>query len=141
MTSGSCVRSVRVLLIEDNPADVYLIREALKKELIQVELGVLDNGEAAQQFLDQLTETSAQRPDIILLDLNLPRCDGKEVLQKLKQMPGGQKATVVIITSSNSPEDREDCLRLGADYYFRKRSDLGEFMKIARVVKNLLRST
>jgi chemotaxis family two-component system response regulator Rcp1 len=140
MRSHSSIRSIRALLIEDNPADVYLIREALKEELVHFDLEILDNGEAALTWVDRFTNKSAQRPDIILLDLNLPRCDGKEVLQKLSQMPGGQGAPVVIMTSSDSPADQEDCLSLGATCYFRKPSDLSEFMKIAGVIKNLLRS-
>ena len=130
---------IRTLVIEDNPADVYLIREALEREITDFDLDVLDNGEAALAFVDRFTSESVQRPDVILLDLNLPRCDGKEVLRKLGQTPGGKKAPVIVITSSNSPQDRADCFRLGASCYFRKGSDLGEFMKIAQVVKDLLR--
>jgi CheY-like chemotaxis protein len=137
--SPSSARSIRAVVIEDNAADVYLIREALKQEFAEVELEVLDNGEAASRFMDRFTNESLQRPDIILLDLNLPRFDGKQVLQRFRQMPDGRKVPVVIITSSNSPKDREDCLTLGATFYFRKPSELDEFMKIAGVIKDLVR--
>lgn len=139
MTTPLSIHSIRAIVIEDNAADVYLIREALKQEFVEVELEVLDNGEAASRLMDRFTNERSQRPDIILLDLNLPRFDGKQVLQKLRQTPGGQTLPVIIITSSNSPKDREDCLSLGASAYFRKPSELSEFMKIAGVVKDLVR--
>lgn len=132
-------RRIRILLTEDNGADVYLIREALNEQLFDFDLEVLDNGEKGSKFLDRITDGLEPRPDIVLLDLNLPRCDGKEVLHKLKQMPGGENLPVVIITSSDSPRDREEVAALGASCYFRKSSDLSEFMEIGRVVNNLLR--
>jgi CheY-like chemotaxis protein len=138
MTSPSSVRSIRAVVIEDNAADVYLIREALKQEFVHVELDVFDNGEAVSKLVDRLTNECSERPDIILLDLNLPRCDGKEVLRRLRQISGGQRAPVMIITSSNSPRDRDDCLSLGAAYYFRKPSDLSEFMRIGSVIRDLV---
>ena len=139
MASPSSERSIRAVVIEDNAADVYLIREALKQEFAGVELEVFDNGEEASRLTDRLRNECSARPDIILLDMNLPRCDGKEVLQKLMQMPEMQRAPVIVITSSNSPNDRDDCLTLGAACYFRKPSELSEFMKIASVVKDLVK--
>jgi CheY-like chemotaxis protein len=138
MTNPSPARSIRAIVIEDNTADVYLIGEALKQEFAWVELEIFNDGEAASKLVDRLTNEGSQRPDIILLDLNLPRCDGKEVLHKLRQMPGEQTAPVIVMTSSNSPKDRDDCLSLGAACYFRKSSDLSEFMKIASVIRDLV---
>ena len=138
MTSQSSARSIRVVVIEDNAADVYLIREALKREFAGVELEVFDNGAAVSKLVNRLTDGCSQPPDIILLDLNLPRCDGKEVLHMLRQIPGRQIVPVIIITSSNSPKDRDDCLSLEAAYYFRKPSDLSEFMKISTVIRNIV---
>lgn len=138
MKSLSLPASIRAVVIEDNAADVYVIREALKHEFGGLELEVFGDGEAAARLMDRLIDYSSPRPDIILLDLNLPRCDGKEVLHKLRQIPGEQKPPVMIITSSNSPKDRDDCLSLGADCYFRKPSELREFMKIGSVVRDLL---
>jgi two-component system, chemotaxis family, response regulator Rcp1 len=141
MKSRLLLPSIRAVVIEDNAADVYVIREALKDEFVDVELEVFGDGEAAARLMDRLTNDSLQRPDIILLDLNLPRCDGKEVLYKLRQIPTGQRPPVMIITSSNSPKDRDDCLSLGAACYFRKPSDLSEFMKIASVIKGLVQTS
>ena len=141
MTSQSSARSIRVVVIEDNAADVYLIREALKQEFADIELEIFDNGAAVSKLVDRLTHGCSQLPDIILLDLNLPRCDGKEVLRMLRQMPGRQMVPVIIVTSSNSPKDRDDCLCLGAAYYFRKPSDLSEFMKISTVIRNIVQPT
>ena len=92
MVSPSSLRNIRALLIEDNPADIYLIREALKRELVQFELEVVDNGEAASRLVDRFANEPSNRPDVILLDLNLPRCDGREVLQKLRQIPAGRES-------------------------------------------------
>jgi CheY-like chemotaxis protein len=140
MTNPSPAPAIRAIVIEDNTADVYLIREALKQVFARVELEVLNNGEAASELVDRLTSQSSQWPDIILLDLNLPRCDGKEVLHRLRQMPGEQRAPVIVMTSSNSPKDRDECLSLGAACYFRKSSDLNEFMKIASVIRDLVQA-
>ncbi len=137
-SSPSSLRSLRAVVIEDNAADVYLIREALKHEFVGVELEVFGNGEAGLRLTERLTNDALERPDIIVLDLNLPRCDGKEVLGKLGQIPGGQRPPVIVITSSNSPKDRDDCLGLGAACFFRKPSDLNEFMKIASVIRGLV---
>ena len=70
MTTPSSIHSIRAIVVEDNAADVYLIREALKQEFVEVELEVLDNGEAASRLMDRFTNERSQRPDIILLDLN-----------------------------------------------------------------------
>ena len=132
-------RKIRVLVAEDHDADVFLIREALNEQLANFELEVLNDGEKASKFVDRMTNGLERRPDVVLLDLNLPRCDGKEVLQKLRHMPGGESVPVVIITSSDSPRDREEVARLGASCYFRKSSDLNEFMQLGKVVNDLLR--
>lgn len=131
-------RNARILLTEDSRSDVYLIRTALNEALEGFDLTVLDNGESAMQLVDDFERGAADKPDIVLLDLNLPRCDGKEVLQKLKKMPGGASLPVIVITSSDSPRDREEVMRMGASIYFRKPSDLHEFMQIGKIVKRLL---
>lgn len=131
---------IRVLLTEDNRADVYLIREAFKEHLLEFELEVVDNGEKATLFMERLANGLAQPPDIVLLDLNLPRYDGKEVLHKLKQIPGGDTIPVVVVTSSDSPRDREEVAQLGASYYFRKSSELSDFMQIGKIVKDLIQA-
>ncbi|HUQ95816.1 MAG TPA: response regulator [Bryobacteraceae bacterium] len=133
-------RAVRILLTEDNQADVYLIRQALSQKFDRFELQVLSNGEEAVKMIDSLGQ-GGLLPDIVLLDLNLPRCDGKEILGKLRQMPGGDVIPVIIITSSDSPRDRDDVARLGATRYFKKPFELSDFMRIGDVVEDILRDT
>ena len=127
-----------ILLVEDSPPDVYLIREALRRENLEVDLKVAEDGEEAAQWLLNLELSDKPWPKLVLLDLNTPRCEGKEVLQKIKGAPWGCSIPVIVITSSNSPADREDAFRLGASWYFRKPSDLNEFMEIGGVVRHLL---
>ncbi len=138
VTEQLTTEKVRVLLVEDSPADVYLIREALQSENLDFELQLIQDGESAARLLMALEKSSEPWPDVVLLDLNMPRCEGREVLQKIKQTPGGTSIPVIVITSSNSPADREDVFKLGASSYFRKPSDLNEFMKIGAVVRQTL---
>ncbi len=135
MTDSSASGNVRVLLVEDSAADVYLIREALKGENLEFDLQVIQDGEEAAKLLMALENSRQSWPDVVLLDLNMPRCEGREVLQRIKQTPGGHSIPVIVITSSNSPADREDVFKLGATSYFRKPSDLNEFLKIGAVVR------
>lgn len=129
---------VRVLLVEDSAADVYLIREALQGENLDFDLEVVQDGEQAAKLLIALENSSQSWPHVVLLDLNIPRCEGREVLQRIRQTPGGNSIPVIVITSSNSPADREDVFKLGATSYFRKPSDLNEFLKIGAVVRQTL---
>ena len=129
---------VRVLLVEDSAADAYLIREALEGENLNFDLHVIQDGEQAAKLLMALENSSQSWPDVVLLDLNMPRCEGREVLQRIKQTPRGNSVPVIVITSSNSPADREDVFKLGATSYFRKPSDLNEFLKIGAVVRQTL---
>ncbi len=138
MTDRPAAGNVRVLLVEDSAADVYLIREALQNENLDLDLHVIQDGEEAAKFLAAVENSSQQWPDLVLLDLNMPRCEGREVLQRIKRTPGGSSIPVIVITSSNSPADREDVFKLGASSYFRKPSDLNEFMKIGAVVRQTL---
>lgn len=132
------VGKVRVLLVEDSAADVYLIREALQAENLDFDLQVVQDGEEAAKLLMALENSRQSWPDVVLLDLNMPRCEGREVLQRIKHTPHGNSIPVIVITSSNSPADREDVFKLGATSYFRKPSDLNEFLKIGAVVRQTL---
>src|SRR5512140_3465470 len=96
---------MRILLVEDNPADVYLIEEALRTHGVHYEMKWLRDGE---QALALLAEVNVESPDLVLLDLNLPRVDGKEVLARIRQTPAFATTLVAIMTSSDSPQDRRD---------------------------------
>ena len=129
------VAPIRILLVEDNPADVYLIEEALRTHGVQFEMKWLRDGE---QALELLTEDGLGAPDLVLLDLNLPRVDGKEVLTRIRQTPHLAAVPVAIMTSSDSPQDRREMADLGASCYIKKPPTLDEFLEVGGVIKNLL---
>jgi two-component system, chemotaxis family, response regulator Rcp1 len=139
MTPHPAGERVQILLAEDNGADVVLIREALKGLKRGHDLVVVPDGEKAMDLIERIDQQGlAPCPSILLLDLNLPRRSGTEVLQRLRQSPKCCGIPVVILTASEAPRDIESAKQLRADFYFRKPSDLTEFMKIREVVEALL---
>ena len=132
-------RSPFVLLVEDSPADIYIVRESLKKHMKDVELQVLSDGEKAFNLIESTeADDSAPSPAILILDLNLPKRSGREILQRIRSSPRLARVPVVIFTSSDSPQDRAETTKLGATAYFRKPADLEEFMCIGKVVQSVL---
>ncbi|MBC7926225.1 MAG: response regulator [Bryobacteraceae bacterium] len=134
MESPEPQRTIRILLAEDNPADVYLIEEALREHNVLFEITVATDGEAA---IDLVTR-QGMRPDIVLLDLNMPKRSGGEVLDALRK-EAGVGLPVIILTSSDSPADRDQALRLGATCYIRKPTGLDEFLQIGATIKGLVK--
>ena len=128
----------RILLAEDNDGDVFLVRRALEKRGISHELVVAHNGEQALDWLDS-TETMQLAPELILLDLNLPRIDGAQLLSHIRKSDRFSRTPVIVLTSSDSPKDRQMALELGANLYFRKPTDLKSFMDLGRIVEETLR--
>ena len=131
----------QIVLIEDNPADVLLVEMALKENDVSCELTTFSSGREALRTLcpPPGTETNAFVPDAILLDLNTPKSDGFEVLDKLKQTPHLAHVPVAIITSSRAAKDKARTYRLGAIRYVQKPSQLEEFLaKVGQAVKELL---
>lgn len=122
---------VRILLAEDNPADVYLIEEALREHNVEFRLDVAPDGEQALTVLND----GMGDFDIVLLDLNMPKRGGSEVLEKLR----GKATPVVVLTSSDSPADRMQAMELGATHYIRKPTGLDDFLAIGAVIKDLVR--
>lgn len=127
----------RLMLIEDNAADVFFIKEALKHHGLEFDLEVIRDGAEALSSIRK-TQTPTARPDIIVLDLNLPKCDGFEVLASIREHPVLKSVPVAIVTSSGSPEDRIRARRLGADVYVQKAFGLDEMLEIGVVLKKLL---
>jgi CheY-like chemotaxis protein len=127
-----------IFLAEDSPADAYLFGEALRVHGVESELFVFDDGEKAISFLLQ-AENDGPRPQIFVLDLNLPKMDGREILRYLREKSRFATAPVLILTSSNDPSDREKTARLGVSRYVQKATDISEFLDIGRVVKTMLR--
>lgn len=119
----------KVLLVEDNPADINLVEEALEEAKLDCELHVMRDGVRAFEFLEQLdAQQDRPAPDVVLLDLNLPKIGGEEVLKRLRMSPKCQRVKVLIISSSDAPADRERMIKLGATDYFRKPPSLAQFM-------------
>jgi len=128
-----------VLVVEDNQADVFLVEQAVRFRKLPVRLLMLDNGEdALRYFADAEADPATPCPDAILLDLNLPRRSGREVLEQVKSTVRCRHVPVIILTSSNSPEDRRETAALGATRYFRKPTSYQEFLKIGEVLEEVL---
>jgi len=128
-----------VLLVEDNPADANLVKEAFAEEQIDSTLQVVRDGATAIEFLDRVdADQSAQRPDLVLLDLNLPKISGEDVLKRIRVSPRCTDTKVLIISSSDLGSDRERVMGLGATAYFRKPSTLDEFLQLGPTVRRLL---
>jgi two-component system, chemotaxis family, response regulator Rcp1 len=131
-------RPIQVLLAEDNPGDVYLVREALSLEKLPFELLVRSDGEQMSDFIDQIDTGTLPCPDVVLLDLNLPRRSGVSLLERLRQSRLCGAVPVIVVTSSASPQDRETATRLGASSYFQKPSDFDEFMRLGPLVRQFV---
>jgi len=131
------IRMIEILLVEDNPGDADLAREALVSSKFKNSLHVVNDGEKAMAFLRKTGEyTSAPRPDLILLDLNLPRKDGREVLAEIKQDDNLKRIPVVILTSSKADEDVIKSYNLHANCYITKPLDFFQFTKVVQSIEN-----
>jgi CheY-like chemotaxis protein len=131
----------QVWLVEDSEADELLMREALKLDGLDCEFQVSIDGEKAIEFIEAIDSDEAlPRPDVVLLDLNLPRKGGTRVLERIRRSRNCARVPVVIVTSSDSPQDKAQASRLGATEYFQKPLDLMQFMKIGPLVREILNS-
>jgi CheY-like chemotaxis protein len=127
-----------ILVAEDNPADVYLIRAALEEHGIDLPLQVAADGREVLQIIGRLEAIAETQLNLIILDLNLPRHDGIEILQRLRGSERLAHIPVVVLTSSDSPRDRILASELGAASYLRKPSSLEQFLGLGAVFKDLL---
>lgn len=124
---------VHILLVEDNPGDVRLTREAFREGRINNDLHVVSDGEAALDYLHQRGEyESAQTPDLILLDLNIPRLDGLELLERIRDDPELSHLPVVVLTSSEAEEDVIKSYELHSNAYLTKPVNHREFVDLVR---------
>ena len=127
-----------IIVVEDNPVDIYLINWVLKAHELSYDLHVIENGDHAMDYVNQLAHHERRRsPTIMLLDLNLPQRDGREILQRVKAIPQGSDVRVVIVTSSTNPTEQRDTLAMGADAYFTKPYHLNEFMALGNLIKRI----
>ena len=128
-------RPVEILLVEDNPGDERLTREALKEGKVYSNLHWVKDGVDAMEFLRrQGKHVGAPRPDIILLDLNLPKKDGREVLQDIKNDPELKRIPVVVLTTSKAEEDVLRTYNLHANCYVTKPVDLEKFIVVVKSI-------
>src|SRR5580700_4404330 len=136
-TVGTNVEALEVLLVEDSPGDVRLTREALKDAKVHISLHVAADGIEAMAFLQRAgTYVDAPRPDLVLLDLNLPRKDGREVLKEIKESPSLRSIPVVILTTSASDADILRSYRLHANCYITKPVGLDGFLEVVKSIDN-----
>ncbi len=129
-------KTIDILLVEDNPGDVRLTREALKDSKVRNNMFVVEDGVEAMEFLRQQGKfAKVPRPDLILLDLNLPRMNGREVLAQVKADEILKRIPVVVLTVSKSEEDILKAYDLHANCYITKPIDFEQFMKITKSIE------
>ncbi len=127
---------IHVLLVEDNPGDAELTRETLASSKVHITIEVVVDGvEALAYLLRQGVHAQAPPPDLILLDLNLPKMGGREVLAEIKRHPSLRSIPVVVLTSSDAEQDISRSYELGANCYVTKPVGLGAFQSIVRAVE------
>jgi CheY-like chemotaxis protein len=137
MSGLQTVRPIEILLVEDNPGDVRLTREALKEAKVANTLHVVEDGVAAIDFLlRHAPYAESPRPDLILLDLNLPRKNGREVLAEIKSRDTLRTIPVVILTTSQAEEDIVRAYHLHANCYIAKPVDFTQFTTIIRTIED-----
>jgi CheY-like chemotaxis protein len=135
MTLSQPARQIEVLLVEDDPGDVLMTREAFEDYKVTNQLHVVQDGADAMAFLRREGEfADAPRPDLVLLDLNLPRMDGREVLQAIKSDPALASIPVVVLTTSEAEEDVLRSYSLHANAYVTKPVDFERFIDVVRQI-------
>ncbi|MGO8744945.1 MAG: response regulator [Thermoguttaceae bacterium] len=128
---------IEILLVEDNPGDVDLTREALEGAKVRNRLHVAEDGEAAVEFLYQRGEfVGRPRPDLILLDLNLPKKDGRQVLREIKADPTLAEIPVVILTTSEAEEDILRSYQLHANCFITKPVNFKQFLNVVKAIED-----
>ena len=137
MNANTVGTPVEILLVEDNPGDVRLAREGLSECKIRNNLHVVDDGVKAMAFLRRQDEYArAPRPDLVLLDLNLPRKDGREVLREVKEDEKLRTIPVVVLTTSKADEDILKSYSLHANCYVTKPMGLEQFLDVVRSIED-----
>jgi two-component system response regulator len=125
-------RSFRILLIDDNPGDVWLLREALRLAQVPVQMSVARDGMEATEYLRNVAANQVDYPDFIVLDLNLPRKNGHEILAEIKASSALRHIPVVVLSSSNAEEDRRSAYELSACCFVTKPNDLPAYVEMVR---------
>jgi two-component system, chemotaxis family, response regulator Rcp1 len=127
-----------IAIVEDNVADVELIRFALRGSGVDLHLRVFADGDEAFRFLDEVERGAAECPVLFVLDLNLPKRSGRHVLARIRKSPACKDATVVVLSSSAAEQDKREAAQLGANRYITKPIDLDEYLEIGDALKAML---
>ena len=127
-----------ILLVEDNAGDVRLVREALLANSVACELVVVTNGQLAVNLIDEMDGGKRACPDLVLVDLNVPRISGLDVVRKIRASKKCSATPVALLSSSNHPTDRDKAAEVGVARYLVKPLHLAEFMNLGRIFKELL---
>lgn len=129
-----------ILIVEDSPADITLVRMALRERGPVCDVTLIQDGAQAIAFIEDI-ERDSRKPgiDLVLLDLHLPLRSGEEILKRLRSTERSAQTPVIVMTSSDADQDRERAQRHAALHYFRKPSELQEFLELGRIVGDILR--
>ena len=137
MANHAAVKQIEILLVEDNEGDIGLVEEVFQEAKIRNNLHIAEDGEEAMLFLHKEGKFSdVPRPDIILLDLNLPRKDGREVLKEIKEDSSLKRIPVVVLTTSKAEEDILKSYDLHANSYITKPVDFDQFIKVIKSIED-----
>ncbi|MEO8098730.1 MAG: response regulator [Acidobacteriota bacterium] len=140
MTSGTEPRRTKILLVEDNPGDVELLQRALEGAHLDFDMAVIDDGEEAlARVYRQGKHANSNRPDLAILDLNLPKVEGRQILAAMRASEEFASVPIVVLTSSSSSRERAQIEDFGITRHITKPHDLDEFMKIGFELKELLK--
>jgi DNA-binding response OmpR family regulator len=124
--------------VEDNPADALLVRKAFEAHEIEGEITIITDGQMAIEFIEDIDAQGLPCPDLAILDLNLPRKPGREVLERMRQSVSCREVPVLILSSSDARSDKADALRFGASRYIRKPTRLDDFLALGAVFRDAL---
>jgi CheY-like chemotaxis protein len=130
------MKDIHILLVEDNEGDIVLTKEALSDAKIKNKVSVTKDGEEAIRFVNEGLDDETRLPDLILLDINLPKVDGKEVLHYLKTNPSLKKIPVVMLTTSSSELDVVDSYNNYANCFITKPVDFNKFFEVVRMIED-----
>ncbi|MEO8662747.1 MAG: response regulator [Bryobacteraceae bacterium] len=129
----------QIILAEDNPADVVLVRMALQEAGLDCELHVMADGEKTISFIEELdARPTALFLDLLLLDMHLPKRDGEAVLRRLRSTENFAQTPVIVMTASDAPRDHAQAEKHAALHYFRKPSNLDGYMQLGVIIRDLL---
>jgi chemotaxis family two-component system response regulator Rcp1 len=132
-------RPVRITTIEDNPADVQLLRMALNNAAFAYELTVITDGAAALTLFREMDPAASTMPDVVVLDLNLPKYDGLEILEVVRSNPSFGDIPIAVLSSSSSPREQARIQNFSRVKYMTKPSDLGQYLAIGQILRDFVK--